>query len=267
MLNSQIIKTTSFQIREIISYKVLPKMKTFSPIHGRTQSGFMFLLIGECTYKTQSSSFIMSPNSIAYLPKGSHYTFSCQSLEISYYLLNFESFDVKGEPLVFADSPTLLDNKLSKIIIEEIKEIIHLTDSSSINTNLNKTALFYSILTKIFSAPNDLINLGKLAPAIHYLHENFNLKIKTAQLAKLCYLSESHFRKLFIEKFETTPVNYRQRIQLEKAKELLGHTKLTINEIAINCGFKNQQYFTKLFKEQTGQTPKSYQKSTQNSWI
>lgn len=267
MLNSQVIKTTSFQISEINAHKVSPKKKTFSPIYGRAQSGFLFLLSGECVYKTQSFNFSMHSNSIAYLPKGSHYTFVCQSLDIYYYLLNFDSFDSKGEPLVFTSLPMLLDNKLTKIIKEEIKEIIHLTDSSSINTNLNKTALFYSILTKIFSAPNDLINLGKLAPAIHYLHENFNLKIKTAQLAKLCYLSESHFRKLFIEKFETTPVNYRQRIQLEKAKELLGHTKLTINEIAINCGFKNQQYFTKLFKEQTGQTPKSYQKSTQNSWI
>ena len=47
-------------------------------------------------------------------------------------------------------------------------------------------------------------------------------------------------------------------LRLEKAKELLRHSELRINEIANMCGYNSSSHFMRQFKEHTGETAKEY---------
>jgi two-component system response regulator YesN len=54
--------------------------------------------------------------------------------------------------------------------------------------------------------------------------------------------------------------DYILRFRIEKAKEMLRSTVGKVYEIAEAVGIPNYRYFSALFKEQTGSTPKAYQK-------
>ena len=57
-----------------------------------------------------------------------------------------------------------------------------------------------------------------------------------------------------------TPNDFIKVIRLEKSKKLLNeHPDITISQVAYDCGFSSQQYFSKLFKKQYGVSPKKFQ--------
>ena len=125
-----------------------------------------------------------------------------------------------------------------------------------------------------------------LAPAAEYIHEHYAEKrLYGAQLAALCGVSETYFRRLFLEVYGVTPVAYVNALRVQRAKDLLsergaqiekngdnrgddrgdnaekqsGQRKrrevCTIGEIAELCGFPDVFYFTRLFKKATGTPP------------
>lgn len=75
------------------------------------------------------------------------------------------------------------------------------------------------------------------------------------ELAELTNLSLSSFKRKFKETYQTSPSNYIQSKRLEKAKELLAVSDLSITNIAYDCSFKSVSHFSKKFKETYGLSP------------
>ena len=70
-------------------------------------------------------------------------------------------------------------------------------------------------------------------------------------------LSPSLLSKVFKDIVGLNFIDYLTNIRLSKAKELLVHTDMKINEIAETIGYKNS-YFNRLFKKHEGYTPGQY---------
>lgn len=83
-----------------------------------------------------------------------------------------------------------------------------------------------------------------------------NLSISS--YADSCNLSESRFSHLFKEEIGCSPIHYLINIKIEKAKELLIKTDLTVSQISEAVGMRNQNYFSRIFKKQTSQSPTEY---------
>lgn len=66
----------------------------------------------------------------------------------------------------------------------------------------------------------------------------------------------------FAKYYEYTPIQYLNKIRIEKAKELLLSTDEKIVEISQMVGFENTNHFIRLFKEKTGVTPLTYRRET-----
>jgi len=92
------------------------------------------------------------------------------------------------------------------------------------------------------------------------LHLYTNLKVE--ELAKFCKLSVPEFEKAFKKEFEMSPTDYITEKKIEKAKELLNFTKLSIKEITKKVGFSDILSFTKLFKKKTNIAPTSFRLTT-----
>jgi len=78
--------------------------------------------------------------------------------------------------------------------------------------------------------------------------------------------SPSHFRRLFKEQFGCSPIQYFNQLKIQVAKEdLLRHRAMSsIAQIAENCGFKDPDYFARVFRQVTGMSPSQfYQQSRQ----
>lgn len=141
----------------------------------------------------------------------------------------------------YFQNPSLVNNDLLELKIKEL--ILLLVQSKNVNSVLELVADLYSAKT------------AHLKEVIE-LHIFSNLKLE--QLAKLCNLSLSSFKREFKKEFNDSPTNYLIGKKLEKAKELLSMTDLAISEVAYETGFEDPLYFTRLFKKRIGVAPSSY---------
>lgn len=80
------------------------------------------------------------------------------------------------------------------------------------------------------------------------------------EIARRLGTSYSNFRRTFREHTGVGPHQYRLHLKLSQARDLLLNTQLSVKEIAIQCGFEEEQYFCRFFKKAMGRTPSSYRK-------
>ena len=108
-----------------------------------------------------------------------------------------------------------------------------------------------------FSEVHDKINQAKI------LIEDQFRTVKPEEVADRLYMGYSNFRRIFKEYTGFAPAQYIQEIRLNKIKELLTNTTLSLKEIADQCGLENYDYFFTLFRRLTGITPVEYRHLTQ----
>ncbi|SQB28636.1 AraC family transcriptional regulator [Chryseobacterium jejuense] len=93
---------------------------------------------------------------------------------------------------------------------------------------------------------------------VDYIKRNLHQKLSIESIAKLAYVSKSNFFKMFKDELGTSPNDFILQERISKAKELLA-TQNSIKETAYQTGFSDTNYFTRVFKQLEGVTPKSYQ--------
>ena len=92
-------------------------------------------------------------------------------------------------------------------------------------------------------------------PSIQYIMDHYNETIRISTLAKVCYMSESYFRKTFYECMHVSPSEYINRYRIDKACELIKTTNQSIDLISSKVGFQSKATFYRNFKQQKGCKP------------
>ena len=104
---------------------------------------------------------------------------------------------------------------------------------------------------------NDSIELFK-----NELIKNFtNPEFKISEAMSATNYCSDHFRRCFKKDTGETPVSYLNQLRIEFAKNMLSKkniTKMNISEIALNSGFYDSHYFSRIFKKTVGVTPVEY---------
>ena len=119
--------------------------------------------------------------------------------------------------------------------------------------------LAYSLDKNYLYEGSETINLINKAKII--ILENFK-DIKPQDIAERLNMSYSNFRKIFREYTGFAPLQYIQELKIQKSKELLTNTTISVKEIAYLVGFENQEYFYTAFKNKNKITPNEYRKYT-----
>ena len=71
-------------------------------------------------------------------------------------------------------------------------------------------------------------------------------------------ISPYYFSKVFKEECGLNFIEYLTNIRIDKAKELLEKSNLSIKEICVSCGYTDPNYFSRSFKKNVGVTPTEY---------
>lgn len=121
--------------------------------------------------------------------------------------------------------------------------------------------------------------LLQIAPALHCISEHFDRDLRAADLARECGLSEPHFRRVFEDSTDMTPMEYLNLIRIRGACRLMNRKQLSMDLVASQCGFSSVSAFTRNFKKFLGTTPyqwklqqsrglslQSYSISTRKGW-
>ena len=93
--------------------------------------------------------------------------------------------------------------------------------------------------------------------ARRHLHED----IGVAEMADIAGLSRSHFSRLFHQTEGMTAREYIEHLRIKNAMSLLAQRDMTIKEAAQASGFRDENYFTRVFKRATGLTPSEYRRA------
>lgn len=97
-----------------------------------------------------------------------------------------------------------------------------------------------------------------LEPVISYIDVYFPTGIRMQELADIVHLSVSQLTRLFRAETGMSVSEYIRRKRIDMAKELLMKTDLRIHEIAGRIGMDELSYFGKVFREETGMTPREF---------
>ncbi len=100
----------------------------------------------------------------------------------------------------------------------------------------------------------------QIRPALDYIRENYALSMKINEIAQVCHMSESHFRRLFEENVNMTPVEYLNRVRIWRACDLIRKTGSSMEEVAAKVGFSTPSTFNRNFKRMTGFSPYQWKK-------
>jgi AraC-like DNA-binding protein len=99
----------------------------------------------------------------------------------------------------------------------------------------------------------------QLAHAIaQYFENNLSVMIRMEEVARYFQLSPQHLSVLFHRVYGMTPIEYLQRVRHRYACYWLGESDKAIKEVAIDCGYPDNAYFSRQFSKRQGCSPTQY---------
>ena len=94
--------------------------------------------------------------------------------------------------------------------------------------------------------------------AAAYIQEHYSQEISLDEIAAYCGISPAYLSRIFAKEQGRGIQEYLTALRLQNAKQLLATTDRKIYEIAVQSGYPDAVYFNKVFKKNTGMTPKEY---------
>ncbi|HEU4635263.1 MAG TPA: AraC family transcriptional regulator, partial [Edaphobacter sp.] len=103
--------------------------------------------------------------------------------------------------------------------------------------------------------------LPRFLPVLDWIDQNIaSNEITVADLARRAFISETHFRRMFLKTFEMSPMQFVRKRRIERACTLLRTTDTPIKQIAQDCGFAEDAFFSRVFRHLVGVTPAAYRR-------
>ncbi|MGB7786431.1 MAG: AraC family transcriptional regulator [Salinimicrobium sp.] len=108
-------------------------------------------------------------------------------------------------------------------------------------------------------------DVEKVKRAVNTIEENLNQNYSVDYLAKEVGTNVNKLQEGFKYMFDLTVNKYMQQVKLEAAKDMLTNSENNISQIVSQIGFNNRSYFSKIFKEKYGVSPKHFLKKRNNA--
>ena len=255
-----------FELTDLFAMRqVWKKGALFSMNVPRKNNGIIFLdgCIGVYT-DCSGEKFTADTKSVVFLPENSKYSVlndECGISEVDAYLIEF-NLSSNGENICISDKPFLVSQKSgieTKILFDEIVKLYE----SSVRSYPMLKSKIYALIYLLFKDRSGIsvTKYGKILKGIEMLESNIYGNVSVSDAAAACNISETHFRRLFKEYAQKSPIRYRIELKIEYAKRLLTDTDMTVDGIAQTLCFESTSYFCRAFKNNTGFTPSEYRNS------
>lgn len=96
---------------------------------------------------------------------------------------------------------------------------------------------------------------------VNYMHAHLGETVTMAELEKCSSLNKSTINHLFMQAFETSPIQYFLTLKIDRAKQLLREDNYNVSQISELLGYSAIHYFSRQFKKFTGMSPVEYSRS------
>ncbi len=156
----------------------------------------------------------------------------------------------------------------SKLLSLLISEGVALGHGESVSLNRLRNSMGEAVFNDYFYRANleeeDSMYPRAVARAKRYIDNNFTHPCSLDKIAGFANLNPRYLLRLFKQHVGTTPTRYLWQLRAEKGVYLLHQSKLSINQIADQCGFQSPHHFSRHIKEQYGLSPTNLRQETGN---
>ena len=186
----------------------------------------------------------------------------------------FSNFNLNSRVGKDASVPTSVflfseENRLIKIvnnvrIMRVVQRIVNELETKSVYYQYLVVMYYAELLVLIYRYMDEaylpICTNDSLRKAIAYIRLNYHSDININKVAEEVGISERYLRNLFSQYLNLSPLDYLNQIRINKAVELLRNTEMSIKEVCFQCGFQSPQYFSRIFKQQMGVSPRDVAK-------
>lgn len=120
--------------------------------------------------------------------------------------------------------------------------------------------LFYTLLHICEQKRFEPSYYQRITRVQEYIQKNYQKDIKIIELANLCSFSESHFRKIFRNVTGISCIQYINLVKIEIARNILLSGTANVTEAALQVGYSDVFYFSRIFKKITGHSPSEFKR-------
>lgn len=227
----------------------------------RPDSRLTLILSGVAEYIFEGRKVSVDAGSIVSIPEGCNYlvSFCADSKDerVNTLLINFSFRNNTGDRIILSDKPEILLRQAGAGLQTAFEKAI---DTACGRNSFLRLESFYSLLVKIsrdsafpFSSKQPIFPM-----VLDYIEENLGTLEAVPKLAGRFAMSESSFRRMFCKEIGVSPVLYINERRIERAKEMLVSSEVTIEAICESLGFYDPPYFYKCFEKKTGMSPGKY---------
>lgn len=138
----------------------------------------------------------------------------------------------------------------------EISRDIKTIDRKQIDSYIN----IMIILAEYITGTNRLITHNEKLPQLikEYIHKNYSDRITLGIISQKFGCCNATLTKSFKKEYNSSIMEYLCKVRLEKSAEMIRKTRKSFKEISNECGFYDQNYFSKLFAKKYGCSPTEY---------
>ena len=233
-------------------------------------------------------SFFKDYNSVIYFEEVPHKT--CATIDPNAYSAFKRNLNNEDKQAVLSDinnitSEFMLNcgtdiNEIKNVYNKLLLHIFNFCHSRNINLNnsVNENTSFNTILqfNNIFEIKHYMLEIIKDVflclkekniynePALNiikYINEHYNsYDLSLEDISKNTFLTPAYICVIFKDFTGKTVNKYITEYRIMQAKELLKDSNIKMNDIALKVGYKDGNYFAKIFKKETGYTPSEYRR-------
>ena len=138
----------------------------------------------------------------------------------------------------------------------EKKERLESFDTTSLPLCLFE--LLYKLKFGAFAATSLEISDKRINEIVKYINDNYASINGIDDVAEQFFISKYHLCRIWKKTFGISLVPYVNMIKIREACNLIENTNQKITDVALECGFNSSAYFCKVFKQETGVSPREY---------
>ena len=218
----------------------------------RSHHGLVIVQSGRYLYWQGEHKVPSDPYHVIYLPKGGVYESRCTKEDCSL-VVNFEC--------------NLNTARLDHFSVSCGPELVMLSKRIGAERNaLRRMSLMYELLARLAeNKSSDSNGMRVIRRGVEYLESNFDdPELNMTKVAQHAAVSAVYFRKCFTEAYGIPPLRYVQQLRMNKAQQLLCEQRLTVEQVALACGYKSVYSFSNAFHRWVGLSPTGYAHAQRN---
>ena len=230
--------------------------------HSHRNAELILLVQGSCTLTVWKESVRLRPGEYMVLLSSAVHTFTvCEEAPCSFWQLHF------APELCQREQCACLWNTAPERLRELVPDLSGECSRQELYHGLFRNLLLGRLgflLEREYEGGAQAIRFSPnphVQRALDYLSIHYRRKLTLDEVASACGISRRYLSHLFYEDTHTTVTDYANLLRVNKAVDLLRDTALPVSSISDRLGFSSVQYFSKLFKELTGFSPRAIRES------